>query len=139
MRPTYETRIRVRYGETDLAGHVNNAVYLTYLEQARLDFVRDALDVAGVPFIVASARLDYVRQAFYRDSLLIQSGVSRLGHSSFDIDHQIVHETSGELVVRARAVLVHFNYQAQRPEPLPAAWRDRLAAFPMEPLFPSER
>jgi len=49
-----------------MLGHVNNAVYMTYLEEARIEFLYQALSLNSMPFIMASARMDYVRQAFSR-------------------------------------------------------------------------
>lgn len=121
--------IKVRFGETDMAGHVNNAVYLTYLEEARIDFLKDALGVADVPLILASVRLDFLRQTFFGDRLRIETGVSRMGRSSFDVAHRLYREGTQDVVMVALAVVVHFNYQTQTSEPLPESWRDLLKAY----------
>ncbi|MCL4351561.1 MAG: acyl-CoA thioesterase, partial [Firmicutes bacterium] len=121
------TKVRVRFGETDMAGHVNNAVYLSYLEEARINFLRDTLEMEDTPLILASIKLDFLRQVFFREILRIETLVSRLGTSSFDVVHTIYRDTTDEPVLTAQSVLVRFNYDTQSSEPLPDLWRKRLS------------
>lgn len=116
-------------------GHVNNAVYLTYLEQARFSHWRAtglALsngegavatasgtsaddDVPGV--ILARVEIDYRRPAKYGDSLQIRLGIAGFGRTSFTYDYEIV-DAGGTLIAQARTVLVRFDYASGRPVPL---------------------
>jgi len=129
----HETRLRVRFGETDLAGHVNNAVYLSYLEEARVDFFRSVFETEKVPLILASAKLDFMRQVFFPDILRIETGILRLGRTSFDMLHRLFREETGEIALIGVATLVRFNYDRQAPEPLDVFWRDRLNRYLVEP------
>ena len=117
------THLRVRFGETDLAGHVNNAVYLSYLEEARLQFLVEVLHVPDVPFIVASAHLNFLRQVYFRDEVRIETGVSRMGRSSFDMTHRLYRESSNELALTGVVTMVAFDYAAQKSTPIPEEWR----------------
>jgi len=129
----HETRLRVRFGETDLAGHVNNAVYLSYLEEARVDFFRSVFQTERVPLILASAKLDFMRQVFFPDLIRIETGILRLGRTSFDMIHRLFREQTGEMALIGVATLVRFNYSQQSPEPLDDFWRERLNAYLVEP------
>lgn len=122
----HTTTLTVRFGETDLAGHVNNAVYLSYLEEARLTFLREVLKLDDVPFILASAKLDFLGQMRYPDSMVITCGVSRIGRSSFDMVHQLFRLPDHALALTAIVTLVAFDYQLQRPTPIPQNWRQLL-------------
>ncbi|NMP22878.1 acyl-CoA thioesterase [Sulfobacillus harzensis] len=125
----HTTSLRVRFGETDMAGHVNNAVYLSYLEEARIQFLREALHLDGMPLILASARLDFISQVFFPDQITIESGVSRFGRSSFDIVHRLYREPDHQLALEGLATVVYFDYQQQKPAPFPEEWRDQLQPY----------
>lgn len=121
----HKTTLRVRFGETDMAGHVNNAVYLSYLEEARLQFIQDILGLDDVPLILASAQLDFLAQVFFPETIAIESGVSRMGRSSFDMVHRL-YRPDGTLALTAVATLVAFDYAAQKSMPVPEDWRAKL-------------
>ena len=109
-------------------GHVNNAVYLTYLEQARFFHWRalglaggesgPAPDIPGV--IVARAEIDYRRPAKYGDVLEIRLGIASFGRTSCTYEYQIVGP-SGDVVANARTVIVRFDYAAGKPVPISEA------------------
>lgn len=135
MTPLFSHRLEVRFRDCDPMGHVNNAVYLTYLEQARFFHWR-AIGIAGrgeehvaparggtppedVPgVIVARAEIDYRRPAKYGDQLAIQVGIAGFGRTSFTYEYEIV-DRDGQLVASAKTVLVCYDYHAARPVPIP--------------------
>jgi len=116
-------RIVARFRDCDPLGHINNAVYLTYLEQTRfvlwqkqLGFVaRSASDAGrrGVGFILARVEIDYVSQARYCDELEVRVTLARVGRSSFTYDYRIVDVATERLVAKASTVQARFDYDAQ--------------------------
>jgi acyl-CoA thioester hydrolase len=111
-------------------GHVNNAVYLTYLEQARFSHWRasglarggDLASNAGGPgevpgVILAHVEIDYRRAAKYGDLLEIRVGVAAIGRTSFTYEYEIL-DAGGQLVANAKTVLVRFDYAAGVPVPI---------------------
>jgi len=123
------TALRVRFGETDMAGHVNNAVYLSYLEEARIQFLNDALELEGIPLILASAHLDFLQQVFFPDEIRIETGICRIGRSSFDIVHRLYREPSRQLALSSVVTLVFFDYEKQKSAPIPEEWREKLQIY----------
>jgi acyl-CoA thioester hydrolase len=135
MRAIFTHSIEVRFRDCDPLGHVNNAVYLTYLEQARLvqwrtvwpfgglrnmnesgradDPIRD---VPGV--ILARVEIDYKRPARYGDLLDVRIGLAGIGRTSFTYDYEIV-DASERMVATAKTVQVFYDYRAGRPVPIP--------------------
>lgn len=121
-----------------MAGHVNNAVYLSYLEEARLQFIQEVLQVDEVPLIMASARLDFLQQVFFPDTIVIASGVSRIGLSSFDMAHRLYREPDHQLALVSLVTLVAFDYTQQKSTPIPEDWRTKLQAhWTKVPVNPS--
>jgi acyl-CoA thioester hydrolase len=129
MSSAFTHRLTVRFVDCDPMGHVNNAVYLTYLEETRFAHWRaewgfgtsdPAPDIPGV--ILARVEIDYRAQARYGDVLDIRMRVTSLGRSSFTYEYDIT-DSRGTLVATAKSVMVMFDYRTQKPVPIPAAIR----------------
>jgi acyl-CoA thioester hydrolase len=122
---SHEVEIEVRFADTDGMRHVNNATYLTYCEIARL---RYWTDVTGEGFsdgndgaeslILAEARITYRDQTHYGETVVVQSRATRIGTSSFTLQHRLSAGPAGaptRLVAVSESVLVRFDYASQRP------------------------
>jgi acyl-CoA thioester hydrolase len=137
MRAVFTHRIEVRFRDCDPLGHVNNAVYLTYLEQARLMQWRTLWRFGGlrnageghieanepsVPdapgVILARAEIDYKRPAHYGDLLDVRIGLAGVGRTSFTYEYEIV-DAASRLIASARSVQVFYDYRESRPAPIP--------------------
>jgi acyl-CoA thioester hydrolase len=121
----------VEFRDIDAAGHVNNAVYLTYLETARIKYLIDALGAefaSELALIVARIEVDFRSPALFPETLEIGSRVTRIGTTSFDMEHEI-RGGDGRLVLEASSVLVAYDYEASAPMTVPEAWRARLDAY----------
>src|SRR2546425_10220029 len=106
-------------------GHVNNAVFLTYLEEARLAFLRP-LGTDQSAMILARAEIDF--RAPVRIGQQIEIGVRplRVGEKSFDLEYAL--EVDGHRVADAKTVLVSYDYEAGQAVAVPSAWRESLIA-----------
>jgi acyl-CoA thioester hydrolase len=121
----YRHRLSVRFRDCDAMGHVNHAVYFTYLEQCRLTFWRE-LTGKGAPntrVIVARAECDYRAPAYFGDELEVRLRVGDIGRSSFALAYEIVHAESSRLVATGKTVMVSYDYAAGKSIPLPDAAR----------------
>lgn len=123
-------RLTVRFRDCDPYGHVNNAVYLTYLENARFALWK-AQQMRGV--ILARAEVDYRAQATYGDELDVRVRLAGFGRTSFRYEYEIVDVTTGDLVVTAKTVQVHYDYERQVPVELTDEIRAKLQT-PVVPL-----
>jgi acyl-CoA thioester hydrolase len=119
--------IDVRFRDCDALGHVNNSVYLTYLEQTRLHYWRAlwgfgtaAASAPGV--IMARAEIDYRRPAHYGQILKVKLVLAAIGTTSFTYSYEIINE-AGDLVASARTVQVMYDYAQAKPVPIPAEIR----------------
>lgn len=136
---THLTRIVVRWGDMDSLGHVNNAKFFTYDEQARLEYF--SLFEAVVPgmwkeqgLILAKLGCDFLQQLHYPATLDIAFRISRFGRSSMETEGAVFE---GErLVAVSQGVVVWFDYQAQKSAPIPdavkAMIREREVVAPLE-------
>jgi acyl-CoA thioester hydrolase len=126
----YTVSISVSFRDLDALGHVNNAVYLTYFEQARIGYglqLVGGTDVADLKFILAEATISYLRPAHFSDELLVGVRVGGIGTKSFVMDYGIHRRKDGELIARCRTVQVWYNYHLRRSEPVPESFRAAVA------------
>jgi len=128
-------RQEIRFSDIDSAGHVNNSVYLTYFEEARIAFfthiVGRVWDWNETGVIVARNEIDYLKPLFRLDEVYIRIGCSHIGHTSFTLTYEMTRITGQgeEVVARGASVLVCFNHKEQHKEPLPDSWRAVLLHF----------
>ena len=140
MTFTFTHRLEVRFRDCDPMGHVNNAVYLTYLEQARFSHWRalwgfrklpQSTGVSGIEtetrpgVILARAEIDYRSQAREGDLLEVRLAVSAIGRTSFSYEYEIA-DGMGRIVATARSVQVMYDYTAGTPVPVPDYIRELL-------------
>ena len=91
----HETRLRVRYAEIDAQGHVNNAVYLSYFEVGRVEWLRAAglsyrgLEERGYGFVVVEALVRYRRAAFFDDELTLHTELADLTRASIRFEYAV--------------------------------------------------
>jgi len=128
----FSTTLEVRWRDLDPMGHVNNAVYFSYLEQARVHYLRELGVVsaapAGIGFILADASCQFKSPLELGERVTIHTRVSRMHNSSFVFEYRAGGE-DGRLVATARTVQVCYDYQAQQPIPIPDKWRDTIIAY----------
>jgi acyl-CoA thioester hydrolase len=121
----------VTFRDLDVFGHVNNAVYLTYLENARIGYLREVLGIESLDdllVIVANVNIDFRSRATLGESLEIGARTSRIGTKSFDLDHE-VQGPDGRLVAAASTTLVAIDYRADKTIPVPREWRERIEDY----------
>ena len=109
--------LQTRWRDLDAFQHVNNAVYATYIECARVDlFKRWGIEGSnkGKSIIMASLKIDYLGQLKHPTSLVIGQRVSRIGSTSFDIESVIFDENKKPICV-GLVVAVCFDFNNQRP------------------------
>jgi acyl-CoA thioester hydrolase len=123
--------VEVRFRDLDALGHVNNAVFLTYLESARLAYwlqVTGRRGLEDMDVILARAEVDYRAPVGYGARLDVGVRCASIRRSSLVLEQRIVEAGGGRLVAEARKVLVYYDYAAARPQAVPEALRQRLLA-----------
>ncbi|MGQ9529006.1 MAG: acyl-CoA thioesterase [Chloroflexus sp.] len=125
----FHYRIEVRFRDLDALGHVNNAVYATYFESARIAYyqrlVGGSLNRLGI--ILAELTISYKAPAHFGDELLVGVRVSRIGGKSFTMDYAIARVGDGALIATGQSVLVAYDYAAGRSVPVSDEFRARVA------------
>ena len=108
----FHHNIQTRWKDMDSFGHINNAVYLTYIEDARTTlFKRWNLNSQNKSVIVASLKIDYFTQIKHPSKLIICSKISRIGNSSFDIQSAIFIDGLKKPAALSLVICVCYDYE----------------------------
>jgi acyl-CoA thioester hydrolase len=121
-------RERVRFRDVDAMGHVNNAVFASYVEQARIEYLSSMGLLDGplyMGMILARLELDFLAPGQPQGEVEIGVRVTRSGNKSFELEYEL--QQDGSAIARATTVLVAYDYERSQSMPLPDAWREQLA------------
>jgi acyl-CoA thioester hydrolase len=122
---------QVRFRDVDAMGHVNNAVFLTYLEQARITFLQElgvAIGLNQMNMILARAEIDFRAPVRLGQEVEIAVRAGRCGTKSFELEYELT--VDGTIVAVAKSVQVAYDYASREPVALPDAWREKLSGVP---------
>lgn len=126
--------IEVRYGDLDPQGHVNNASYLTYLEQARIAYIRQlglwpSESFLDIGIILADAQLTFRSPILFGQPVQVGVRVNRLGNKSLAMDYCMEDGQTGQELASGSTVLVAYDYRTGQTIPIPPKWRDTISHF----------
>ena len=127
--------IEVRYGDLDPQGHVNNAKFLSYLEQARINYLlnlglisKESLGKT-VGFILADVHVTFLAPVLFSSAVQVQVGVTRLGNKSLTMEYLLLDQQTGQSLATGSTVVVTYDYQKHLTMPIPETWRQKIIAF----------
>jgi len=127
-----ELEIKVRVSETDALGHINNANYFTYLEDARIDFLEEmgiSIKDEVFAFMLVSAKCDFIAQGYFGQILQVNTEVSRIGTKSITLVSDILEKQSGKVIAKGEATIVYFNLLDEKTIEIPDAFKTKLQAY----------
>ncbi len=121
--------ITVPWRDLDAAGHVNNAVYFSYMETARAEThlrMKGTRDLTSLDIILAHTSCDYRSPANFGETLVVSVTPLRVGQSSYQLGYTITEIITGRLVSEGESIQVAFDYKTNQKKPLPPEVRARL-------------
>ncbi|RME25147.1 MAG: acyl-CoA thioesterase [Deltaproteobacteria bacterium] len=128
--------IEVRFRDLDALGHVNNAVYLTYFEMARVRYMQrlgheelDGPPGKVFPFVLLDVYCRYHSPVVLGERVRVYIRCSRIGTSSFEFEYRMESLGDGRLVASGRSTQVHFDYSAGRAVPVPDWLREKVKSL----------
>jgi acyl-CoA thioester hydrolase len=128
----HRTRLEVRFRDIDAFRHVNNAAFFTYIEQARIRYLCDLLDIEAVerlPMILAAVQIDFKSPILYGQEVEIGTRVDWIGNTSFSMSHHLTASPGARVVAKAATILVAYDYETEAAIPVPDAWRNAFAGW----------
>jgi acyl-CoA thioester hydrolase len=130
----HKASIQIRFCDTDMLGHVNNANYLSYMEMARVSYFNEVmpkLDWSGQGIILAKAEISYKAPLFLEDRLVVHTGVEQISGKSFMMRYRFMKSTeSGEmLAAEGSTLMVCYDYRENHSIPVPDFWKKAIEFY----------
>ena len=115
----FQYELQTRWKDMDAFGHVNNAVFLSYIEDARITFFkRWNLYDEKRSIIMASAKIDYLRQIDHPSHLIVRERISRIGRKSFDIESAVFIKDEADAIATSMVTCVCYDYKQNESVPV---------------------
>ncbi|MEE4271719.1 MAG: thioesterase family protein [Thermoanaerobaculales bacterium] len=129
------TEVEVCFVDVDAMGHVNNAHYATFFEEARVAYFREVIPEefsdreleTTFPFILLDLYCRYLSPVRMGERLQVSIRLSRMGGKSFDFEYLVTSRNDGRAVATGRTTQVYFDYANDRTEPVPDGLREAFA------------
>lgn len=130
----FATEIPIYIGHINYGHHLDNAVLLSLVSEARVRFFKflgyAEMDVEGVGIIVADAAVQYLSEAFHGEVLVIEMTPVEFNKYGCDLVYRIRDKVSGREVARGKTGILFFDYAAKKPVAVPARFAERCAVHP---------
>ena len=127
--------IEVRYGDLDPQGHVNNAKYLTYFEQARVTywtnlgiFTKDQ-SFMELGVILADVHITYLEPIYFGQNIKVGVRVTRLGNKSMTWEQNVVDTETGRELAKGEVAVIAYDYKQGKTISIPQEWREKIIEF----------
>src|SRR5262245_35248125 len=127
-RWAYELTVQATLRDTDGMGHVNNAVYLNWLEEVRTRYVferRGFTRMEQLDFVLAQTTMNFKAPTYLHENVIMKCAPTRVGNSSWAMAYE-GRTADGQVVVEATSVQVTYDYATKGKAPIPEGWRRML-------------
>jgi acyl-CoA thioester hydrolase len=126
--------IEVRYGDLDPQGHVNNAKFLSYMEQGRVFYLKqlklwESGSFMNLGIILADVQITFRKAIQFGDPVRVGVGISRIGNKSMTSEYCIEDARDASEFATGSSVLVAYDYHNNRSVPIPEEWRKAILQF----------
>lgn len=129
---SFYNSVKVRFGEVDMFGHVNNVVAFTYFEEARIALFKElgfmqewTHESSETMIVVADLQCNFIKQIYFDEQLKVYVKAGSVGNSSLDL-HYIVKNAEGEVCLVGRGMMVQASKKTGRGEAWPEEWKEKL-------------
>lgn len=126
--------IEIRYGDLDPQGHLNNAKYLTFMEQARINYIKhlglwNGSSFLEIGIILAEISILFRAPVLFGQPVHVGTRVTRLGNKSIDMEYRMEDTQTQQELATGASVLVTYNYHENQSIPIPDHWRRAINDF----------
>jgi acyl-CoA thioester hydrolase len=126
--------IEVRYGDLDPQGHLNNAKYLTFMEQARISYIKhlglwEGGSFMDIGIILADVHIVFKSSIEFGQPVSVGVRISSIGNKSLNMEYRIEDSRTGDVLSTGSSVLVAYDYRRQETIPVPEKWQRAITAY----------
>lgn len=128
-----ELPIQIRFSDIDSLGHINNNIYLSFFDLGKADYLDKvrgySVNWTEGGIVIAHLEMDYLSPIFYKEKVIVQSKVIKLGNKSGEFIQQLKNEKSGEIKCICKSTFVYIDYITRKPANIPHAWREAVEKY----------
>jgi acyl-CoA thioester hydrolase len=135
LKETFKSSIpiQIRFNDIDALGHINNNVYLSYFDLGKTNYFEN-LKASYVSWIegmivVARIEMDFIAPVFYKEDIVVESKITKIGNKSAVFLQQIRNIATDEVKCRCSSVVVAYNPKTMSAMPIPEIWRNAMSDF----------
>lgn len=129
----FSTEVLLYIGHINYGGHLDNALLLSLVSEARLRYFKSLgyteLDVEGVGIVVADAAVQYRSEAFHGETMIVQMTAADFGSKGCDLVWRISEKDSGREVAHGKTGIVFFDYESRKAMHVPVGFRRSAAPY----------
>ncbi len=126
--------IKVRYGDLDAQWHVNHTRFLTFIEQARLEYLQhlglfDGKSFFDLRVIIADVHVSYIAPILLGQKVCVGTRTLKIGNKSITFEYILEDMDNGRMLAKGEVICVAYNFRDQKTVSVPQKWRNTIAEF----------
>ena len=130
----FKIPIAIRYADLDAQWHVNNSRFLTFMEQARFEYLQhlglfDAKSFLDLRMIIADVHVFFKAPIVLNQKIAVHTRTAKIGNKSITFEYEIRDDETGELCATGEVVGVCYNFRSHDTTIVPVEWRKKIADF----------
>lgn len=130
--------VQIRFSDIDMLGHLNNNVYLSFMDLAKLDYFQTIagtqMRLTDIRLVVVHIDCDFLMPAYFTDQLQVWTAITHIGDRSLTIEQRIIDAPSGQIKCIGRTIMAGFDPATASGATLDQRWVDAAIAFEQHPL-----
>lgn len=125
--------IQIRFNDIDAVGHINNNIYFSYFDLGKTYYF-EQLKASHVSWtegfiVVANITADFISPIFYKESIVVDTKISKLGNKSLVMLQQLRNIKTNEIKCRCQSIIVAYDASVQSSMPIPEVWKEAIAEY----------
>ena len=125
--------LQMRFNDIDMLGHLNNSVYLTFMDLAKTRYFQaalgDKLRWGEIGVVIVNINCDFCKTTFFDDVIEVETAVVAIGEKSLTLEQRVYSPTDDSVRCRCRTIMSGFNPRTMKSEPITAEWREALETY----------
>ncbi|MDE6310695.1 MAG: acyl-CoA thioesterase [Muribaculaceae bacterium] len=126
--------VQIRFNDIDVLGHLNNAIYLQFMDLGKTGYFRQFMDGGRfnwdtLGLVIANINIDFLAPSFIHEDLQVMTAVASIGNKSLVLDQRVASITTGEVKAVAKVTMVCYNTRTGSTETISDEWRHKISVY----------
>lgn len=131
--------LQVRFNDIDILGHINNSVYLSFLDLAKAEYLTEAtsarVEIGGIAVAIVNINCNFYSPGYFNESLEAVTAVTRVSHRSLRMEQRVYNPTTGDVKCIATTIMAGFDPKSATGIEIPKKFIDELEAYEQRSIF----